>query len=131
MIAFNAQPIADARANGYKPDELIIVSLVGKLPNTNHTVMASSEKTYDWSWCRGLEIVIYAVDGVNWLPTAKAIADKHPNWLAIWDKNRKEGAEIWYHPNPADIEKPRDQWRWELSFLEFIACENKEFEEGY
>lgn len=130
MIAFNAQPIVDARANGYKPNELVIVSLIGRLPNLNHTVHASTEKGYDWSWVRGLEICIYAASGVNWMSTAQSIAAQHPTWLAIWDSNRKEGAEVWYLPDARDIEKPSDQWRWNLSFWQFEKFQNRDFEGG-
>jgi hypothetical protein len=128
MIAFNAQPIADARASGFRPAEMIIVSLVGRLDELNHTVHASTQKSYDWQWAKGLDVCIFAASGVDWVTTAKAILDAKPRWLGIWDVNRLEGAEIWLHPDVRDIQKPRDQWRWTIDFIPFLSFQNKEFE---
>lgn len=127
MIASNAQPILDARKKGYKPAEMILVSLIGRINETNHTVYANPQKEYDWKWTRGLEICIYTSLGINWRAVARSIASERPSYLAIWCADSRQGAQAFLLPNPADIDKPKNQWRWNLDFLSWMPCQNEEF----
>ena len=100
MIATNAKKIVDLRANGYRPNEMILVSLVGKIDELNHTVFAMPKFEYDWRWCAGLDICVYADSSVDWMPTVVAISQAKPRYLSLWDFDRKEGSEIWLLPDP-------------------------------
>lgn len=100
MIATNAKKIVDLRANGYRPNEMILVSLVGKIDELNHTIFALPKAKYDWSWCANLDICVYADSSVDWMATVAAISEAKPNYLALWDVDRKEGAEFWRLPDP-------------------------------
>jgi hypothetical protein len=48
MIAQGAERIVEARRKGLKPGEMIIVSLIGRVNEQNHTVYANSRKQFDW-----------------------------------------------------------------------------------
>jgi hypothetical protein len=128
MIPSNAQPIIDARTKGFKPVELILVSLIGRLNEPNHTVYADAAKRYDWRWVRGLQLCIFAEPGTGWIQTAKDIAEHRPFYLSLWDANRKEGAQLWLFPKVEDIAKPPQQWRHALDYLPWLDCQNKDFE---
>ena len=127
MIASNAQMILDARRKGFKPAELILVSLIGRLNEPNHTVYASPKNDYEWSWTRDLQICIYATSEVQWRGVARSIAIAEPSFLAVWDADRKQGADIYLLPDVTDIEKPKSDWRWNLDFLPWLRSQNEEF----
>lgn len=95
MIATNSQKIINLRKNGYRPDEMILISLVGKIDELNHTVFAVPSIEYDWKWCRELDICVYANSAVIWQPIINSISLENPRFLALWDVDRKEGAEFY------------------------------------
>jgi hypothetical protein len=127
VIAFNAMPILDARKKGLKPVEMILVSLIGRINEPNYTVYANPTKQYEWLWARDLEVCIYASIGIQWHHVARAVASVRPSYLAIWDADRKQGANVYLLPHPDDIEEPQTAWRWELDFLPWLPNQNQEF----
>lgn len=127
MTANGAMPIIAARRKGFKPAEMIIVSLIGRINEPNHTVYASPKTEYDWKWARGLQVCIYASPKVNWQPVARAIAAELPSFLGIWDADNRQGANVYLLPYPDDIGMPRNQWRWRLDFLPWSPSQNAEF----
>ena len=127
MIAPNAQPILDAREKGFKPAELILISMIGRLNESNHTVYASPSKQYDWAWARGLKVCIYAAPGVQWRGVLHAIASVSPSWLGLWDADRHEGTDVYLFPDASDIDKPQTDWRCNLDFLPWLPFQNKDF----
>ncbi|WP_040039608.1 hypothetical protein [Noviherbaspirillum autotrophicum] len=127
MIASNGLPILEARKKGLKPAEMILVSLIGRINEPNHTVYAQPSKVYDWLWVRGLQVCIYAAPSVDWRAVARSIAFERPSFLGVWDADNRQGANVYLLPHPADIDKPQNQWRWMLDFLPWLPFENKEF----
>lgn len=127
MIPNGAQPIIAARAKRMRPAEMILVSLIGRINEPNHTIYAQPECDYEWDYLRGLQVCIYATTGIDWKRTAMGIAKVRPEYLALWDAGRNEGAQLWLFPVSADIEKPREQWRWFLDHLAWTPFENREF----
>lgn len=127
MIAANAQPILSARLRGFKPDEMVMVSLIGKIRSTNQTVYAEPGIEYDWRWVRGLDICVYIGDEPNWAPIVKAIARQRPDYLCIWHQEHGWGAKVYLIPTAADVSMPVCMWQYELDFLPWLDIENKEF----
>lgn len=127
MIAKGAQSILDARTKGMRPAEMILVSLIGRINEPNHTVYANHKAQYEWQWVRGLQICIYTSPEVDWRPIARSIASERPSFLGIWDADNRQGANVYLLPSPADIDKPKDQWRWVLDFLPWLPQQNQEF----
>lgn len=127
MIATNAQAIVNARAKGFKPDELILVSLMGRINEENHTVYADPDKDYDWSWARGLQICIYSSAGLDWRRAALATVKAKPELLLLWDTGRSEGAELHYLPTVETIHLPKAQWKWKFDYIPWVDSQNREF----
>lgn len=127
MIPNGAQRIIDVRKKGMRPAEMVLVSLIGRINELNPTVYASAKKDYDWSWLRGLQVCIYTTPEADWRSVARSIASQKPSFLGLWDADRREGADVYFLPNVADIEKPKSEWRWHLDFLPWLPWQNQEF----
>jgi len=128
MIPTNAQAIIDVRKAGYKPDEMILISTVGKIEEKNHTVFISSRNDYSWSWLHGLQVCVFTRSGFDLTALLSQLVQQSPQYLAIWDVDRKEGAEIWYLPDPKTIDKPRQLWKWKIIANPWCSLQNKIFE---
>lgn len=126
-IPNGAQEIIAVRKKGMKPAELIIVSLIGKLDELNHTIYANPGANYDWRWSVGLKIVLFTKPGVDCKPILKAIARSKPEWLAIYDVDQFKGAEVSLWPLVDDIDKPASLWRYKLHFFPWNKFENERF----
>jgi hypothetical protein len=130
MLALNAQPILNARLRGFKPDELVIASLVGHVHAANHTVRAAPGIDYDWRWVRGLEVCVYVGDAPNWYDTVKAIARQRPEWLGLWSTAEHSGANVYLIPTADDVAKPVREWAYELDVLPWLDFQNDDFMHG-
>ena len=117
MLATNAQKIVELRKRGYKPNEMIIVSLVGKVDELNHTIFANPKLEYDWEWCKGLEVCIFASSAVDWLKTVDSISKVNPAFLALWDIDRYEGSEFFRSLN---LIRSGDNWKHSGTILNYL-----------
>lgn len=127
MIAQNAQPILSARLRGFKPDEMVMISLIGGIDSANQTIYAKPGETYDWRWVHGLDVCVWIGDEPNWAPMLKAIALQRPDYLCIWHQGREWGARVYLIPTAADVSKPVCMWTYELDFLEWLETCNRVF----
>lgn len=130
MIAQNAQKVIQRINAGHKVDDLLIVSLIGQVYEQNQTIFANPSLDYDWSWCAGLDIVVYAQHNVEWQKTVLGILASKPSFFAIWDFEKKEGCEVSLLPDPETIDKPRSQWKWFPYYYMWSAVENQAYEDG-
>lgn len=128
-IPHGAQEILDANKAGKRPDELVIVSLVGNLAELNKTLIADGPD-YDWRFVFGLEICIFSRPGKPTLNTTMAIGRNLPARLMVWDVENKEGADASVHVNLDALDKPY-LWPqdWSVIWTPWLAWENKKFEE--
>lgn len=122
-----AQQVIDARKKGFKPAELLIISLIGKANEINHTVYAASGGDYDWRWMVGISACIYVKPGVIWKPLALSVAKANPSWLGVYDVELFKGADLFAIPCIEDIKKPKSHWRYKLEFLPWMDYQNKTF----
>jgi hypothetical protein len=129
-LPLNAQPIVDARLRGFKPDELILVSLVGHVAAANHVVRAVPSVAYDWRWVHGLEVCVYVGERMDWVDTVKAIALQRPAYLGLWDCSKHWGAEVYLVPTGDDVAKPVREWTYQLDFLSWMDFQSADFIEG-
>ena len=127
MIAANAEPIVAARMRGMMPDEMILVSLVGRIHAANHTVHAKPDTAYDWRWVHGLDVCMYVGQSADWAPTLKAIALERPAHLSLWNIADGWGSKVYLIPTADDIGKPVRQWTYELDFLPWMDFQNDDF----
>lgn len=130
MIAQNAQPILDARLKGLRPADMVVVSLLGPVVVDNPTVFAEVGKTYDWRWCKGLDVCIYLHDALDWPELVKAVALARPEHLSLWNHVDQWGAKVFLVPTESDLAKPVRRWSFELDFsvwhdfqnIDFVKC---------
>lgn len=127
MIPTNAKKIIDLRKNGYKPDEMILVSIVGKVDEMNHVVYASPKDDYEWGWCAGLDVCVFANSAVEWRKTVDSISKAKPRFLALWDVDRKEGAEFYRTLNLSASEANLRHSETKLSYITWCSIANKIF----
>lgn len=129
-LARNAEPILTARRRGLKPDEMVMVSLVGRIDTSNISVFADPDIAYDWRWSHRLDVCVWIGDEPNWAPTVKAIAQARPDYLCIWHQGQRWGARVFFLPTAEDIGKPPQLWTCELDFLEWLDFQNRDFAVG-
>lgn len=132
QLAQNAQPILSARLRGFRPDEMIMVSITGRVYTANQVVYAKPDEAYDWRWVRGLDICVRIAAQADWIPTLEAIERCDPAYLCVWHEIDSWGAHVRRFPTLQDIESgaPRCAWTSELDFTEWMAFENRDFAEG-
>lgn len=131
-IPKGAKPIIDARLRGQKPDELILVSLIGPIGEKNHTVFVNPNGTYDWRWVIGLKLclIVNAQTRQAARDLFLTIGQESPIQLHIWNADQFKGARVVVLPNPADIEKPRANWRWASEIDPWSDFDNENFAWG-
>lgn len=103
MIAANAAEIVEMRKVGRQPASWVLVSFVGNIDNDDNgfSVYATTDKTYDWRWIVGLDVIVFAKKGLDVAPQLKAMRNERPKSLALWDVETKIGGEVWFDI-PAD-----------------------------
>ncbi len=126
-IPNGAEKVIAARKKGFKPSEMLIISLVGKLQELNHTIYANPDAVYDWRWMVGLKACIFTKTGIDSKAILKAVAKSNPDWLGMYDLDQFKGADVSFLPLAGDIEKPQSQWRYKLQFLVWTKWQNEEF----
>lgn len=122
-----AAQILQARLKGSKPADMLVVSLIGPVEATNHTIYANPSAQYDWRFLRGLKVCVYVKNGCKFAETMKAIAECRPEYLGIYNADQFAGAHAYYLPRVEDIEKPKSQWRHVLDFLPWTKWQNETF----
>lgn len=123
----NAQMILDARLKGFKPADMVIVSLVGPVGADNPTVFAKLGTKYDWRWVRGLDLCLYFTDEDEWSELVKEIALQRPEHISLWNNVGNWGATAYLSPTAADIGLPVRRWKYELDFTPWMDFQNKDF----
>lgn len=134
MIPTNAKAIIKARMQGFRPDELILISLIGKISQNAHTVLADPAKAYDWRWVRDIDVCVYINGACDWRGTTLQIRKAMPRYMWLWDVDSRRGASVYLRPtHPAGEPKHVRDWDWKLEFSSWWPCQNENFakEVGY
>lgn len=127
QLPTNAEAIVRARLKGFKPADMVIVSMVGPVETENPIVLAKSGVSYDWRWARGLDVCMYLRDDADWPDTLLAIAKARPEHLNLWNHADGWGASVYLIPTAQDVERPVNMWRYELDFLPWMDFQNRDF----
>jgi hypothetical protein len=64
-LAYGAHRVAQARREGMRPADPIIVSYVGPTPWQGVHVLCESGKAYDWAWSEDLTVAIVMAPGID------------------------------------------------------------------
>lgn len=127
MTPTGAAPILQARLNGKRPADMLIVSMVGRLQEANPVILADGN---DWRFVEGLQVCVFAKRGKPFRELCKAIAYQGPQWLGLWDVENREGADVRLWLDPDKLDKGRftiDDFV--LDFDAWIPWQNRKFQE--
>ena len=96
-LPYGGSEIAEIRAKRQKPADMVLVSLVGGIREVNPLVIARPERTYDWRFLAGLEVMIVAsmsipAEQIN--RVKKAILAVKPEYLGIWFADLQNGMSV-------------------------------------
>lgn len=127
LLPANAQAILDARMKGFKPADMVIVSMVGPVGSDNPTVFAKDGEKYDWRWVRGLTVCLYFADDLDWPTMLKEIGLQRPEHMELWNQAAQWGAHAFLEPTATDVAKPPNKWRYELGFLPWMDFQNRDY----
>lgn len=128
QIPPGAEPILASRMKGYKPLDMVIVSMTGPVITENPVARIETGKVYDWRWVRGLDLCLYIDDAADWHIPLKQIALQRPEHLSLWTPASKWGAKVYLIPTAQDVSRPVSLWSYELDFLPWMDFQNKDFE---
>ncbi len=131
IIPKGAERILQARRNGKKPSDLIIISMVGPLPNElNPVVQVDAKKDYDWQWAKDL-IVCFWTDPKNYSSKQiLACAKLKPKRILLWNCAQEKGYEIGALPRVDSIVNHQAKWVWEVHQIPWTSKQEKEFAMG-
>lgn len=127
-IPNGAQRIIDLRMRGEIPADLVLVSLVGPLPDGNPIVTADGPD-YDWRFCRGLPVCIFGKVGTPNRQTAIAIGMNLPDRIWLWDVEAKSGADVIVHIRDKALDKRQfGMSDWTAFIWPWSDWQNRKFE---
>lgn len=131
VIPFGAVPILAARKRGKRPVDLILLSMMGELPNeANPVVHITQSRVYDWGWIRGLEACFWTTPNTYRATHIIDAAKAQPERLYLWDSANEIGYNIYVRPTLNSIEKPQKQWTWIVDPMPWLPFQNKAFALG-
>lgn len=93
-IPYGASEIIALRSKGKRPADMVLVSLVGPLREVNPVVIARPERSYDWRFLTGLEVMVVAAMNVPSEQIARvrnSILGVSPAYLGIWFADLQNG----------------------------------------
>lgn len=97
-LPYGAREIADLRATGKRPADLVIVSMIGPLRESNPVIVAKPGRTYDWRFLVGLHVaVVVNTETVNLPDVVSAIDAAKPATLSVWFADRQDGVNVALH----------------------------------
>jgi len=131
VMPYGAMPILKARQQGKQPADMIIVSMVGQLPDeANPLVIADRDIAYRWDWIRGLEVCFFASPATYLARHVLDCAKASPCKMYLWDCVGEKGYDISVLPTVESIARPRDQWDLKLEVWRWLPFQEKQFALG-
>lgn len=96
QLPYGAAEIVTLRQAGKRPADMVLVSLVGPLKGErNHLIVARPERTYDWRFLVGLEVLLVCkTDTQHLVPTVRAIDAGNPASLSVWFADQQDGVNV-------------------------------------
>lgn len=127
MIPTGAAPILQARIQGKRPADLLIVSMVGRVNEVNPVILADGD---DWRFVEGLQVCVFTKRGKPFRDLCMQIAYCGPAWLGLWDVENREGATVRSMIRPESIDNKRFTIAdFMLDIDAWIPWQNRIFEE--
>lgn len=94
-LPYGAREIAELRAKGKRPADLVLVSFVGPLRESNPVVVAQPSRSYDWRFVFGLHVaVVVKTDTPNLAGIVNTIEAATPATLSVWFADQQDGVNL-------------------------------------
>ena len=131
VMPYGAMPILKARQQRKKPADMVLVSMIGALPDeANPVVIVDKPLAYDWQWIRGLSACFWASPkdymGNHIFEAAKA----RPAAMYLWDCANEKGYDLSVLPTVESIDLPQPQWDWRIHADRWLSSQEKQFAAG-
>jgi len=97
-LPYGAREIVELRAAGKRPADMVLVSLIGPLRESNPVIVARPGRAYDWRFVVGLHVAVVAETATENLPDAVGAIDAaNPAALSVWFADRQDGVNVSLH----------------------------------
>lgn len=97
LLPYGGKEIAELRAIGKRPADMVLVSLIGPLREENPVLIAKPGRTYDWRFLVGLDVLLVAKT-TQPADMVRKISDEmqgsSTNWLGIWFADCQDGLSL-------------------------------------
>ncbi|HLO61713.1 MAG TPA: hypothetical protein VK165_01985 [Azonexus sp.] len=95
LLPYGAAEIVALRTAGKRPADMLLISLVGPLHETNPVIIAQASRSYDWRFVVALPVVVVAETATQRLGIiVKAIEGESPQSLSVWFADQQDGVNI-------------------------------------
>lgn len=95
QLPYGAAEIVALRTAGKRPADLLLISFVGPLRETNPVIVAQPSRTYDWRFVVALPVLIVAkTDTPHLAGIVKAIEAAAPSTLSVWFADQQDGVNV-------------------------------------
>lgn len=97
-LPHGAREIAELRAAGKRPADMVLVSLIGPLRESNPVIVAKPGRAYDWRFLVGLHVAVVITTETAKLPDLVGTIDAaKPATLSVWFADRQNGLNVVLH----------------------------------
>ena len=96
-LPYGAAEILDLRMTGKRPAEMVLVSLIGPLRETNPVIVAKPGGAYDWRCLADLDVLVVArsdTDAAAVHGMLQAIKALPARSLSLWFADRQDGRHL-------------------------------------
>ncbi|MBU1363939.1 MAG: hypothetical protein KKE51_08980 [Gammaproteobacteria bacterium] len=95
QLPYGAAEIVALRTAGKRPADLLLISLVGPLYETNPVIIAQPSRCYDWRFVVALPVLIVATtDTPHLAGIVNAIDSAEPATLSVWFSDQQDGVNV-------------------------------------
>jgi hypothetical protein len=94
-LPYGAREIAELRSTGQRPADLVLISFIGPLRESNPEIVAQPSRSYDWRFLVGLQVaVVVETDTANVAGIVKVIEAAKPATLSVWFADKQDGVNV-------------------------------------
>lgn len=94
-LPYGAREISELRSTGHRPADLVLISFVGPLSESNPVIVAQPSRSYDWRFLVGLHVAaVVKTDTPNVAAIVKAIDGANPATLSVWFADKQDGVNV-------------------------------------
>lgn len=95
QLPYGAAEIVALRSAGKRPADMLLISLIGPLRETNPVIVAQASRSYDWRFLVALPVLVVATtDTLHLAGIIKAINTAEPASLSVWFADQQGGINV-------------------------------------